>query len=279
MKNHNKESNACRRDIIPRAIDFDFSQHYGKYWYDNSPVKTYYGNMLGYYIPYGERFIITSVKHHRHAIRSTQLRKDVVNLLKQESYHAREHFKFIKYIIKPYFPIMRMTTRKFILFIFGKLMATPTIRLSISAAGEFFTSNMSEMFLTDPTLLHGMPPALQEFWRWHFIEEIEHRAVAFDVMQEAGCGYLMRAYGFLISYIAYVVALSHTYFILAKHDKKLFSPKFYWHSFKYLWIKPGIFRRTTLAYFKYLKPYFHPKQIKIDYLVDEWVAKSSIIKK
>lgn len=263
--------------ITPRSIKFEFKNKYPKYWFDNDPVKTYYGNVLAAYIPYAERFIITNVKSYKSIIKSEKLLEDVNNLLKQEGYHAREHFKYLNKVIKPHYPNLRIPTYKPLMLFLFLLMGTKKTKLSMTAAGEFFTATLSEMFLKDPSLTKGIPEELLEFWRWHFIEEIEHRSVAFDLLQEAGCGYFMRIYGFLLSCLFYLMAVGHTYIKLAKQDKRLFSIKFYFNTFVYLWIKPGLFRRSILPYARYLKPFFHPSHVKNDHLIKEWLSKSKII--
>lgn len=265
------------QQIIPRSIRFEFKNSYPKYWFDNDPIKTYYGNVLAAYIPYAERFIISNVKSYRHIITSPKLAEDVKNLLKQEGYHAREHFKYLNKVIKPHFPKLRIPTYKALMLFLFLLMGTKKAKLSMTAAGEFFTATLSEMFLKDPELTKGIPAELQEFWRWHFIEEIEHRSVAFDLLQAAGCNYFLRIYGFLLACLFYFLAVFHTYMQHAFYDKKLFSLKFYYKTFIYLWVKPGVFRRSIRPYARYLKPFFHPSQVQNDYLIQEWVQKSKII--
>ena len=42
-----------------------------------------------------------------------------------------------------------------------------------------------EALLADPELLKGSPHDLARLWRWHSIEEIEHKGVAYDVFLHA----------------------------------------------------------------------------------------------
>src|SRR5690554_7843610 len=58
-------------------------------------------------------------------------------------------------------------------------------RLAITCALEHFTAILAHQVLTNPELIKGMHPGFKEMWRWHAVEETEHKAVAFDVYQQA----------------------------------------------------------------------------------------------
>src|SRR5690606_15966264 len=135
-------------------------------------------------------------------------------------------------------------------------------RLVMTAAGEHFTAVLSHLFLTQPELFEGIDPELVEFWRWHFIEEIEHKSVTFDMLKETGCGYFLRVYGFVLATLFYFSAVFRAYLQMAKQDKCLLSFKFYCQSFRYFWGKAGIMRQCVRPYLSFLKPSFHPSQIE-----------------
>jgi predicted metal-dependent hydrolase len=62
--------------------------------------------------------------------------------------------------------------------------ATPkALRLASTAALEHMTATLAEVALTRP-LLANAHPEIARMLRWHAAEEIEHRSVAFDVLQK-----------------------------------------------------------------------------------------------
>ena len=50
---------------------------------------------------------------------------------------------------------------------------------------ENFTAAFAHALLARPELLRDAPDELARLWRWHSIEEIEHKAVAYDVLMHA----------------------------------------------------------------------------------------------
>lgn len=77
----------------------------------------------------------------------------------------------------------------------------PAAQRSATIAQAQFTAIVAELLLTDPSVMEGAAPRLAALWRWHALEEIEHKAVAFDVDEtQVGRGpaaYLLRAGGML----------------------------------------------------------------------------------
>ena len=55
------------------------------------------------------------------------------------------------------------------------------ISLAVSIALEHFAASISHKLLTDPRYLKGANPEAAELWKWHAIEELEHKGLVFDV--------------------------------------------------------------------------------------------------
>ena len=60
----------------------------------------------------------------------------------------------------------------------------PKVQLAITCAFEHFTALLGGYILRHPEVLSTLDEDAMKLWVWHAIEEIEHRAVAFDVYQE-----------------------------------------------------------------------------------------------
>src|SRR5690606_34332316 len=65
--------------------------------------------------------------------------------------------------------------------------------LSGTIALEHFTALLADSVLREPRVSAGAEPHYAAIWRWHALEETEHKAVAFDVW-EAVMGRGIRAY-------------------------------------------------------------------------------------
>jgi predicted metal-dependent hydrolase len=78
------------------------------------------------------------------------------------------------------------------------------MRLGATAFLEHLTAVGAHMLFMEPLISESMPPEMDRFWRWHAAEELEHKAVAFDLFRQAGGGYLLR----VISAIAALLLLA-----------------------------------------------------------------------
>jgi predicted metal-dependent hydrolase len=77
-------------------------------------------------------------------------------------------------------------------------MAPAELALATTAACEHFTAIMAEGVLrTD--MLGRAHPTMQALLLWHAAEEIEHRAVAFDVLREVNPSYALRVAGLALA--------------------------------------------------------------------------------
>ena len=99
-------------------------------------------------------------------------------------------------------------------------------------------------------------------WRWHAMEEIEHKAVAFDTFTAAVRGgpvgrWLLRASVMVLATALFTYTISRNVADLFKQDG-MGALRAWARLFGYLWGSPGLLRRITPAYFAYYRPGFHP---------------------
>lgn len=257
------------KTIEPRKFALNKCAAYPKLWFNGSAMSTYHLNILAVYIPHGEKFFINSVKNFQHLIQDTNLKKQVRGFLQQEAHHAKAHTTFYQKAILAYYPSLDITKYKFwITKAFG-ILGGKKFRLAMTAAGEHYTAIVSHTFLSNPGLFEQMPSHIAKLWQWHFIEEIEHKAVAFDVMQSQKIGYFTRFTAFWVMSAFLMSCYIRPFFHMARKDKHLFNLKFYKDFISFLWIKPGISRKSLWHYFSYLKPGFHPWQFNNKTLIQQ----------
>ena len=59
------------------------------------------------------------------------------------------------------------------------------LRSAVAMAGEHFLGEIGNAILSRPELLDGVDPRIARLFRWHGYEEVEHKAVLFDVFHAA----------------------------------------------------------------------------------------------
>jgi uncharacterized protein len=170
-----------------------------RHWFFGAAFPTHLVNGLNLVFPAGERFFIRSVRHYLSEIeKDPALLADVKAFFGQEGRHGLEHERAFEMLEKQGFEI-RTFLQTYERIAYGKLepMFGPHIRLASTAALEHFTATLAERALSEP-FLDSAHPAMRDLLRWHACEEIEHKAVAFDVFQRVDGRYWVRLAGLVI---------------------------------------------------------------------------------
>ena len=93
-------------------------------------------------------------------------------------------------------------------------------------------------------MINSADSAMRAMWQWHAAEEMEHKAVAFDVYRAVGGTEKMRkramrqATFFLM--LDVLIGLVH----MLRKDKKLWNLSLWSQGWKFLFFKDGILRRV-----------------------------------
>jgi predicted metal-dependent hydrolase len=182
--------------IRPRAFPGRFDATIPRHWFAGSVFATQLANGVNLLFPAGERFFVRSVRAYLDRVQDDpELVEAIRGFSGQEGRHAQAHERFFEileaqgYSIRPYLRVYERIAYGLI-----EKVAPPKLRLATTAAAEHFTAVMAENFLSDADGL-DIHPVMKELLRWHAAEEIEHRAVAFEVLQRVDPSYALRVGG------------------------------------------------------------------------------------
>ncbi|MFQ5699974.1 MAG: metal-dependent hydrolase [Myxococcota bacterium] len=187
-----------RHSLPVRRPHFPFDASIPKHWAGGNAVASHAFNGLQLCFPAGERFFIQSVKDLLPYVDDEALRRQARSFLGQEAMHTREHLRFNEilkaqgYRLEPFLGPFE----KLIRFCGRRLPAK--LRIAMTAGAEHYTAMLGTLALTRPVMRDQMHPTVAQLIVWHACEEVEHKAVAFDVMQAVGVGYPRRILGYLI---------------------------------------------------------------------------------
>lgn len=249
--------------IRPRDMAFSHEGPHPRWWLNGDPIATAFFNALSTSFPEGERFFMDAVRPYRDVV-DPKLREQIMRFTAQEALHSREHRAFNNSLVAQGYDLERINSYLKARFDFGRKL--PRFNwLCATIALEHFTAILAHAILTDPRDLAGAPSELAQLWRWHAIEEIEHKAVAFDtflaVTQKLSGlrRWWIRCFSMFFTTIMFLQFLAFGVREFFRQDgidtrenrRALIS---------YLWNTPGLLRRVAPAYFAYYKPHFHPWQ-------------------
>jgi predicted metal-dependent hydrolase len=249
---------------IRRDLKFKLPGDRMRDWNAAGPHVSQFFNTLSIFFPSGERFFIDSVRYYRDRIADPQLQQAVTAFIGQEAMHGREHIEYNEALAASGMPVMAMERLVIRLLKLGKKILPHADQLAITIALEHFTAILADILLREPQLLQGAEPRFAALWRWHALEETEHKAVAYDVYQQVvgtGAGaYVRRALALAALTVIFWSLVIPFHLIIVARDGGLFDLKGWWTLVRYHWLKPGALRRIIPAYFDYYRPGFHPWQ-------------------
>ncbi len=263
-------------DIVRRDLRFDLESADLRAWHPEGLHVAHFFNTLSIFFPEGEAFFIDSVRRHAERVRSPKLRAEVEGFLGQEAMHSREHRRYNRALAAAGLPAEALEKTVIAVLDVVRKYTSPAEHLAATVALEHFTAMMADLALRDEASLAGADPRLSAVWRWHAMEETEHKAVAFDVYREVlgegALAYGRRAGAMLLASILFWTLYFRFHLRLVRSDRATGDASGWWRYFRFLWISPGVIRKLVLPWFSYFRPGFHPWQHDNSGLVASWRA-------
>jgi uncharacterized protein len=261
--------------VTPRDVHFRTDSARATAWLGGDAVATAVFNALSLTFPDGERLFIDSVRAYGSQLRG-KLAEDARAFVAQEAIHSREHAGLNAQLDRRHYPVDQIegSVRRRLGFL-RKL--GPMRMLGVTIALEHFTSMLAAMFDSDPELWAGTPEEILRLWRWHAMEETEHKAVAFDVFQEATRNWSSRRRHL---FRAHVMALTSVHFTadVIRFAAALLEAdgmgrwRARWRVARFLFGEPGIFRKLGPRYRDWYRPRFHPWDYDNRAKLEQWRA-------
>jgi len=233
-------------DVAPRDIRFSLDSARQGHWLGGDPVGTAVFNALSLTFPDGERMFMDAVKAYRDRL-TGKLAQDAKGFIAQEAIHSREHHQLNSLIDRERYPVAEIEET-----IRGRVKMArergPMAMLISTIALEHFTAMMAEMHARHRNLFDTTDPEIEKLWRWHAVEETEHKAVAYDVFLEVTKDwsplkrYMIRCRAMVFVTIMFTRNISRYAARLLEADG--YTPEAALKAVKrFVWGDPGIFRR------------------------------------
>ncbi len=275
--------------IKVRNVDFKFDE-VSKHWVLNNPILTHFINSMNIVFPEGERFFIRSVRKYSKLAKDPQLKRDIRGFCGQEGIHAREHEKFWEVMedqgLEPYKFATFLNKTAFggeyaleKLIVKGLNAISPDLgdkmTLSLTAALEHYTAMIANAVFHEPIATNdNMAPQMLELLHWHAAEEIEHKAVSYDLLQVVDDNYYLRISGMGLATIALwgYLGLGQLYFISKDEDVSIVKIPAQAYEFFTTIVLGEIGKGIARNFFSYFKRDFHPKDIDDSYLAEEFFS-------
>jgi len=232
-----------------------------RWWLNGDPVATAWHNALSATFPWGETFFVESVKAFQDEV-PPQLAEEIRIFTAQEINHSREHIAFNRAAADAGYDLSEIDCR-----LADWLAITRTrpaiVGLAATMALEHFTAMMAHEFLAYPEYLGQADAESAALWRWHAVEEIEHKGVAYDTYRHATRRWSRWRRWQLKTLVMLRVTVNFLRHrirdtrLLLRQDG-LTGVRVTARLYAYLLWRPGMIRRVLPAWIRYFLPGFHP---------------------
>jgi predicted metal-dependent hydrolase len=274
--NRTETGSAQAGEIVRRDIRFDVEGCDMGAWHPAGRHVSHFFNALSIFFPEGETFFIDSVLHYKDRIHSPRLAAEVKAFTGQEGVHSREHRRYNRALTRAGLPVPALEAHVARHLEMLRERLSPARALGVTIALEHFTAIMADALLSDDRGLEGADRRLAAVWRWHAIEETEHKAVAFDVFAEAvGTGtlaYLTRVSTMIGATIVFWLLVFRFHLAMVRADGVALDVRGWWRMFRFLWVAPGGLRKIVRPWLGYFRRDFHPWQHDNTHHVERWKA-------
>ena len=242
-------------------------------WHVDGPALTHFINAMSLSFPEGERYFIHTVRHYRDRVTDPTLKKALTAFIGQEAMHSREHEDYNRLLAEAGMPVEDLEAALLGFFRLLRERLPPAAQLSVTIAQEHLTAIVAELVLTDPRMLEGAHGRLAALWRWHALEEIEHKSVAFDVYEAAlgrGPGaYALRSAGLVATTVGFLAMVLWCQRRLLAADTRHGGRREFGRFARFMLASPGLLPRLAAPWLRWFRPGFHPWQHDNRHLLDE----------
>lgn len=251
--------NAANRMTV-RQMGFAYPQTMSGHWNAKRPEFSQIVNAASLAMPYLEPYLIRTMRLARAQIRDEALRRELDSYVSQEASHYRQHRKFNEELkARGYRSIEKLEAK--IDASYKRIEAGGSLASNLAYAEGFESMALAigEMLIEDRDFLFGESESgVASLVLWHFVEEIEHKNVAYDVFEHVAGNYFRRVGGFLH-------AATHIFLLTRAGYRELLKEDGLWRNLRSrlalarLLIR--IFWKLTPKLARILVPGYNPRQV------------------
>ncbi len=188
-----------------RTIAFDYGDTFEPEWHPRLPEFAAVANSVSMLMPHLEPYVARSVRSASRDL-PEPLRSEATSYAGQELQHHVQHRRFNDHVVAKV-PAMARIDR-WSAAVVARLESRASVAFHLAFAAAFETMAYSGARWVDQRahrLLDGSDPVAATLFLWHLAEEVEHKSVAFDVMQAHEVKGRTRVAGALVAFIVLAV--------------------------------------------------------------------------
>ena len=265
---NNKEHQ--KLEIKPRHMDFPFGSLKNLKYFDDNIYKSAFIGGLSAAFPPGEGEFLDSVKLYRDQIDNPDLKIQVKGFIGQEGHHSHQHKIVNKELDRLGFNTDKVDRLLHRLINTRIKKLSNQFRLAHTVCAEHITALMGEYIINEPNFLRNMEEPMKDLMFWHAVEEVEHKAVAFDVYMECVGDRVFLNKTMKFAIVALHLRLTRYMFIMSFSTKHWWNLKDLGKTLKWMFGKGGMWRALRKPYKAFYEDDFHPWKAGGLELIEKW---------
>ncbi len=179
-----------------RRMPFSYTKNTNAHWNKDKPEFSQIVNAASLAMPYLEPYLIRTMRQARPEITDLALQQSLDQYVFQEAQHYQQHRKYNHGISSTYESAVEIERR--LAKDYKSLEENRSLRFNLAYAEGFESMALAigGMLIEEREFLFGNSDStVASLVLWHFVEEIEHKNVAFDVFDHLHHSYFWRMVG------------------------------------------------------------------------------------
>lgn len=260
--------------IQPKPLELQLGEGTPSLWFGRNPFLCHFMTAFFGLFPRGERQMIRIVRRFRDQVSGDRsLSQEVSAFIGQEAHHANAHAVLNDLLTARGVPVDDVDA--ILRAAIGIVERLPDRQqMALVGAAEHFTALFGRLVLANPEILDEVHPDLRALCIWHSVEELEHKAVTYDLYEAVGGHYAERVAAYTAFSILLFGMIAAGTARLAAADRSLLDARAVAGA---LWwmlgfgTNAGYFRKNMLGpLIDFFRPGFHPWDQDDSALITRW---------
>lgn len=255
--------------MIVRRMRFPYPDSLKAWWNPARPEFSHVVNAASLAMPFLEPYLIETMRKAKERIADPRLQQEVDLYIGQESTHFRQHQQFNKRLADLGYktvPALEATLKAD----YDAFARTRSFTFNIAYAEGFeaMALTLGHMLVEDRDFLFGdADPAVSSLVLWHFVEEIEHKCVTYDVFKALDGRYAWRIYGLLYATIHIIGRTRQGYRAMLIEDGRWYTLKSRLTLYRLL---TRILLKVMPRLLRVFRPGYDPREVPDPSWAGEW---------
>jgi len=210
--------------LTVRRVTLDYPDDFDPCWVPRFPEFAHAANGVSLMMPFAEPYFVKSIRGTLPDL-PPDLQRVTADYLRQELAHHVQHRRFNELVTARYPHVARV--ERWMKGTYGWLSRTRSRKFNVAfAAGSetiaYALARWVEKHLG--TLFDDADPLATSLFLWHLAEEVEHKAVAYDVFESTDGSRIRYAWASSVSLVLLIFFVWASALAMLRTDGRIFSP-------------------------------------------------------